>query len=143
VLIVPPELPVKTVKDFITNLSNEVFNALVVNFALYHFSDEEIKLITEVVLPRCKIVCIQNRSEKRKNRKNSHDFWREKNIISWLEKAGFSCELVWGNEKKSFSEVIAVRKSEATVEVEAPKAEAPVEVEDSEDSEAATETEDA
>lgn len=98
----------QTVKQFL--LSPEVdFNAFVTNFALYHFSDEEIKMIEKSVLPKCGVVCIQNRSKERKNKKNSYDFWNARNIVAWLEKSGFKCDFIWGNSEKSYSEIIGAR----------------------------------
>ena len=92
------------------------FNAMYASFALYHFSDKEVDLIRDYVLPKCDIVIIQNRTKKRTDRKrgkewrkhNKYRFEKTANVVKWLKEAGFECEVHWGPEKK-FCDVIGRR----------------------------------
>jgi len=93
------------------------FNAMCASFAIYHLCDAEIRLIERYVLPKCELVIIQNRTKKRTNRKknklwrehNGYKFEKNKNMVAWLEKNGFECELHWGPDKK-FCDAIGRRK---------------------------------
>lgn len=89
------------------------FNAMFASFALYHFNDNEIRLIEQYVLPKCELVVIQNRTKKRTNRKkkkiwrehNTHKFYKNSNVVKYLERNGFECEVKWGLDKK-FADII-------------------------------------
>jgi len=112
----------KTAGAFIKDLSAEDFDTLVVNFAMYHFSDDEIQAIADKILPKCNTVCIQNRSKERKIKKNSYRFWKARLIIEWLEKHGFNCSLIWGDDERTYSEIIGVKEppKNETKPIEAP-----------------------
>ena len=94
-------------------------NAMYASFVLYHLSNKELAAVAEHILPHCSLVIIQNRTKERTNRKKGKD-WREHNsqhfeknstVITWLEEAGFECEVHWGLEKR-FADVIGRRKNE-------------------------------
>ena len=68
------------------------FNAFMACFALYHFEDFEIELLKKHVFPKCDVVFIQNRNQKRPTAHNSYKFWKYKNIMKFFEKEGFETE---------------------------------------------------
>ena len=95
-----------TVGGFLETDKDTAYNALVICFALYHFSDKEIEMIKAVVLPKCDTVIIQNRNSKRNTIRNSQKLYKNKNIVKMLEAAGFKCTVYDFNNGK-YSEIIA------------------------------------
>lgn len=90
------------------HLAEIEFNAFLACFALYHFSNKELELLDKHVWPKCDVVFIQNRNQRRPTPHNTFKFWEEKNIRKYFEQRGFKCTNHWGHEKK-FSEVICER----------------------------------
>jgi len=91
-------------------------NAMFASFALYHFSDKEIVLLENELLPGCEIVIIQTRTQKRQAWRdhNSHKFWKVRNVEKWLERNGFAVVSHWGPERR-FADTIATRALDALV----------------------------
>lgn len=104
-----------TVKDYVKNNINTTVahsvNALFSSYALYHFSNKEIDELFYHVLPKCDIVMIQTRTQKRSKWKpyNKYKFWKPRNVSKWLQAAGFDCEIFWPTGKK-FAEIIGKRE---------------------------------
>jgi hypothetical protein len=96
-----------TVGGFFRNDRGTVYNALVVCFALYRFSDKEIGMIRDMAFPRCDVVCIQNRNTKHKKR-NSYNLYETENIGNLLIKGGYGVTRYDFNDGV-FSEIIGVR----------------------------------
>jgi len=102
-----------TVKEFCQGFPNYRFNALVMCYVLYHLSDKEIDLLKEKILPKCDLVIIQNREQKRKTAHNKYKFWKSKRVARFFEKQGYDVELIWGEDrgvKKAFCEIICRRE---------------------------------
>lgn len=76
----------------ITELKRLKFNALVANFCLYRFSNDEIKRIN-AVLPKLKVVCVQNRIVEKERIVNKYGFRKTDNIVNWLKSYKFKCEV--------------------------------------------------
>ena len=88
-------------------------NAFVACFALYHFTDKELGLLDENVFSKCDTVIIQNRTQDRPTRHNSHKFWKDKNVVKYFTRLGFGkIELIpaTGQDgKQAFTEIICTR----------------------------------
>lgn len=97
-----------TVGGFLETDKETVYNALVVCFALYHFSDKEIEMLKTIALPKCDTVVIQNRNTKRHTNKNSYNLYKNKNIVKLLQEAGFKTTVYDFNHDK-YSEIVAQR----------------------------------
>jgi len=102
------------IKDFIKqDLKGEMptYNALFSSFALYHFSEKETDRILETVLPKCDVVVIQTRIQKRSPWKkyNPWQFNKPKQVKKYLSLAGFECEIHYP-ENKIMAEIIGRRK---------------------------------
>ena len=77
------------------------FNALVMSYVLYHLSNKEIDLLTEHILPKCGVVIIQTRNQKRPKKHNSYKFWKSDNVVKFFMSQGFtSREIVWEKDRK-------------------------------------------
>ncbi len=103
------------VKDFIKkDIAGEIppYNALFASFVLYHLSEKETDRLAETVLPKCDVVIIPTRTKKRTPWKkyNPHKFNRPENVVKYLKKAGFECEVHWPDNKK-YATIVALRKA--------------------------------
>jgi len=96
----------KTVKGFIKDVASYKFNALVVNYSLYRFSNGEIENIEKTILPKCDVVCIQNRTVEKEKHRNKYNFRSAKPIMKWLQKNNIDCRLIWGDKIKSYSCIV-------------------------------------
>ena len=80
------------------------FNAIYLSYVLYHFSNKEVRMFQEQVLPKVDTIIIQSRYAKRnkKGRRahNSYSFWHHTNVKNFLEKNGFETTLEWGPRNK-------------------------------------------
>jgi len=96
------------------------YNAMFASFVLYHLTEKETDRIAETVLPKCDIVIIQTRTQKRSPWKNynPHEFNKPKNVVKYLEKAGFKCETHWPKGIKRYAIIIGKREKN---EAEKPK----------------------
>ena len=103
----------ETIKEFCKRDVEGTFNAFVACFALYHFTDKELNLLKEHVWPKCDVVIIQNRTQKRPTRHNSYKFWKDKNIVEFFYNQGFcNIEQVPAkgvDGKQEFSEIICLK----------------------------------
>lgn len=86
-------------------------NAFVACFAMYHFRDYEISLLTKYIFPQCDVVIIQNRIQKRPTKHNSFKFWKNKNVVKFFEMQNFKVDVIYGERdgKKTFAENICTR----------------------------------
>jgi len=99
--------PMRFINQTVRGLTLDfTFNALVINFSLYRFSDKEIKKIEDRILPKCGVVCIQNRTVERERQINKHGFRDAKTIVRWLRGNGFDCYMIWGDKGKDFSCIV-------------------------------------
>lgn len=98
-----------TITEFVAR--NLDFNAFVAVFAIYHFRDNELALLRKHVFPKCDIVIIQNRNQKRPTQHNSYKFYKDKNIVKFFELQGFTCKVINEVSKKGkiFSEIICTK----------------------------------
>jgi cyclopropane fatty-acyl-phospholipid synthase-like methyltransferase len=77
---------------------NKQYDALFTSFVIYHFSDEEIKVFAEKVLPRANLWVLYNRAKKR-NPKNSYRFENCDNTVEFMKKNGFTVKAEWQRAK--------------------------------------------
>ncbi len=98
-----------TVGGFLKTDTETKYNALVVCFALYHFSDAEIEMLRTIALPKCEVVVIQNRNSKRNTIRNGHKLYKNKYIVKMLNAAGFKTHVYDFNNGK-YSEIIGIRQ---------------------------------
>jgi len=82
-------------------------NAFYASFVLYHMSDEEIEILKNEVLPKCKVVIIPNRNKERGKQKNSHHLNRPEEVSKLLTNAGFKTEIKMSDE--GYSTIIGTR----------------------------------
>jgi len=101
----------ETITDYCKNPGD--IDAFVACFALYHFRDHELELLKEHVFPKCDTIIIQNRTQSRATKRNSHKFYKDKNIIRFFNKQGFDDITVLSfrakNGMQKFSEIIIKR----------------------------------
>jgi 2-polyprenyl-3-methyl-5-hydroxy-6-metoxy-1,4-benzoquinol methylase len=113
----------ENVKSFIKrDLLGEApkYNALFASFVLYHLSEKETDRLAETVLPKCDLVIISTRTKKRTPWKkyNPNKFNNPENVKTYLEAAGFKCEIVWPKgtvvtqKKQKYAYIIATRPTE-------------------------------
>ena len=101
----------ETIKEYCKH--PEDCNAFVATFALYHFTDKELKLLKEMVWPVCDTIVIQNRNQDRPTKHNSHKFWKDKNVIEFFFNQGFAkikhVPFSSKDGKQQLSEIICLR----------------------------------
>jgi len=96
-----------TVQQFSSITTND-YDALVLCFVLYHLTTKEVKLLAEKILPKCKVVIIQNRIQKRPTKHNSYKFYKTNNVRKFFEHYGFKCEVIHSGK---FDEIICKKPS--------------------------------
>lgn len=97
----PHEIHSKTFGDYIKD-GGKIGNALFASFVLYHFSDAEIELIKEHVLPKINSFVIMNRGVDRKLNKNKYIFNRMRNTEKFLLDNGFNIPISMWDKHKVF-----------------------------------------
>ena len=75
-------------------------DALIVSRVLYYLSDECLGRIQEQLLPKCKVVLMINGTRKKKEKRNSWNFWNCEAGVRFLR--GFSCNIEKGEEGASY-----------------------------------------
>jgi len=96
-----------TISEFCKTIGN--FDTMVACFAIYHFRDFEIELLKKHVFPKCDLIIIQNREQRRPKIHNSYHFDKTKNLVKFFKGLGYEVEVIWGKHEtkgKVFSEVI-------------------------------------
>lgn len=68
------------------------YDALFASNILYHLTPREMRLIEEVMFPRCRVVIVMSKEEKRKESR-CNEMHKAENIRLWLEQAGFKVYL--------------------------------------------------
>ena len=64
------------------------YDALFASNILYHLTPREIKLIEDVMFPRCRVVIVMSK-EKKRAASRCNEMHKAENIKRWLERAGF------------------------------------------------------
>jgi SAM-dependent methyltransferase len=85
-------------------------DALFACFALYHFSEKEIVLIQDYLLPKCDAVIISTRTRKRTmwKKNNQRKFYKPKKVVDYLKESGFRCA-VYPSKDKKFAIITGVK----------------------------------
>jgi SAM-dependent methyltransferase len=86
-------------EEFI-NSGEADFDTLYASYVLYHLDNDEVKLLRDTVLPKCKLVFIYSRNEKRKKLNNKYRLEDEKNIVKLLK--DFKTKVHYDNQKAFF-----------------------------------------
>lgn len=97
-----------SIKTYMKRVGRQVIDgkvdAVYLSYVLYHFSDKEVKMFENVILPLIDTIVVQSRFAKRntKGRRthNSYGFWHPDNVEKFLDKNGFSTTKEWGPDKK-------------------------------------------
>lgn len=84
------------------------FDALLLSFIVYHFSDSEIADLRDQILPNVPLVVVYNRVD-RPTVKNSYDLHLHEKMLAFLKGCGYETEFNWGR-KALFYSVIGRRK---------------------------------
>lgn len=74
-------------KDYILKFDNK-FNVFFGLCIMYWFTNEDIKILKDRVLPKCKKIIVSSRMSKNKY-SNSYDFYKEENLIKFFSDNGF------------------------------------------------------
>jgi len=69
------------------------FDTLYASYVLYHLNDEEVNSLKKHILPKCGLVIIFNRDEKRKNEDNRYRLENPKNVEKMLVECGFKVQV--------------------------------------------------
>jgi len=76
------------------------YNALILSRVLYHFSEEEVKLVEDICLPKVDIVMVVSGAEEKKGvRHNDRKFWIMQNMIDFFLENGFRLSINYKNKK--------------------------------------------
>lgn len=80
-------------------------NAVFLSYVLYHFSDKEVRMFTQMVLPKVDTIIVMSRyaerNKKGRRKHNSYSFWHPDNVKKFLIKNGFlKLKVEWGPRKK-------------------------------------------
>jgi len=105
-----------TVKSYIKRLLDgrikSAPNACYLSYVLYHFSDDEVEMFKEHILPNLDVIVAQtrarDRSRKGKKEHNSYSFWKQKSVKEYLQGAGFKTATIWG-PKKTYHIVVGTK----------------------------------
>ena len=83
------------------------YNGLYALSVLYYFTEEELDLLVKEVMPRCKIVMLVSRENKKKKRWNN-DLFKAENLVKLLERAGKKATML--NPESNFISVLGLPK---------------------------------
>lgn len=79
-------------------------NACYLSYVLYHFSDKEVRMFEQFILPKLDVIVVQsryeNRNKKGRTAHNSYKFWKPENVEKYLNKNGFSTTVEYGPRNK-------------------------------------------
>jgi hypothetical protein len=104
----PHEIHQQTFGEYLT-AGGKVGNALLASFVLYHFSDAEIDIIKDKVLPNINSFVIMNRGVDRKLNKNKYIFNRFRNTEKFLIDNGFKVSLSMWDKHKVFYLMVGIK----------------------------------
>jgi hypothetical protein len=97
-----------SIKSFMKRIKNgelkDETNAAYLSYVLYHFSNKEVRMFENVILPKLDVIIVQSRfaerNKKGRKKHNSYAFWHPMNVEKYLNKNGFSTTVEWGPERK-------------------------------------------
>jgi hypothetical protein len=105
----PHEIQNMTLGDFVDAGGEVCGNALLASFVLYHFSDAEVDLLKEKILPHINSFVIMNRGVDRKLNKNKYIFNRYRNTEKFLLDNGFKVSLSMWDKHKVFYLIVGTK----------------------------------
>ncbi len=80
-----------TVGEFLADPDVD-YDAAFAGRVLYHIPKDEIDLLAEQMLPRCKVVVFVSREDKKKKINNPYELSRWRNIVTWLRDRGMTVD---------------------------------------------------
>lgn len=80
----------QTLKDYVNNNSDKDFNAFFGFCIMYWLSEEDLKILKERILPKCKRVLVSSRTSLNNAYNNSYEFYKQENLIRFFNNEGYT-----------------------------------------------------
>jgi len=106
-----------SIKKFMKRIKNgelkDETNAAYLSYVLYHFSNKEVRMFENVILPKLDVIIVQSRfaerNKKGRKKHNDYAFWHPMNVEKYLNTNKFCTMVEWGPDRK-FHFIIGVKE---------------------------------